>query len=303
MNHYQQLTFTCAADQASLLSEWLSEQDAILAVSLLDAEDQPIYEPTLDAITLWAKVEVEVLLSDDYRVEPLLIAITAQFGALPAYRLERLEERDWVTETQNQFPPQCFKERLWLYPAWETVPDDLSPVLRLSPGLAFGTGTHPTTRLCLTWLAEHIHGTETVIDFGCGSGILALAALTLGATHVSGIDLDPQALDASRSNAELNAIIDSQLPLFLPEAFKPNAQVDILIANILAQPIISLAAKFHSFVKPGGMIVLSGILTEQMTSVISAYHDYAALTCYGSEGDWCALAGVRYCSDTANNSR
>ena len=205
---------------------------------------------------------MEVLLSDNYTVEPLLSAIHAHFGTLPLYRLERLEERDWVAETQNQFPPQCFKERLWLYPSWEEIPADLPLVLRLSPGLAFGTGTHPTTRLCLTWLAEHIQGNESVIDFGCGSGILALAALVLGARTVSGIDLDPQALSSSRANAELNAITADRLPLFLPEAFKPNERVDILVANILATPIIELKTLFHSFVKPGGTIVLSGILVE-----------------------------------------
>ena len=292
MNHYQQLHFTCSATHATELSDWLSEQAGTLAVSLLDAEDQPIYEPKLDAITLWDKVEVTALFADDHPIDTLLLQLTAHFGALPPYRQERLAERDWVTESQAQFPPQCFSDRLWLYPAWEEVPDNIGPVLRLSPGLAFGTGTHPTTRLCLTWLAEHIQGTESVIDFGCGSGILGLGALILGAAHVAGVDLDPQALDASHANAQLNFIDLERFPLYLPEAFKPSEPVDVLIANILATPIIALAPLFHSFVKPGGMIVLSGILNEQMANVIEAYAPYVTLTCYGIEGDWCALVGM-----------
>lgn len=293
MNHYQQLIFTCSAAEATVLSDWLADRPETLAVSLLDAQDQPIYEPKLDAITLWAEVEVEALFSDECLLKPLLRALSQHLGdALPPYRQERLEERDWVTETQNQFPPQCFKDRLWLYPAWESVPDNIGPVLRLSPGLAFGTGTHPTTRLCLTWLAENIHDSETVIDFGCGSGILGLGALVLGATQVFGIDLDPQALAASAANAALNDLNLARLPLCLPQDFAPTDKVDVLIANILATPIIELRERFHAYLKPGGALVLSGILIEQMPEVIKAYEPFLSLTCYGQEGDWCALVGV-----------
>lgn len=288
------LRFTCDSTQAHALSEYLAEHPDTLAVSLLDAEDQPIYEPELDSITLWAKVEVEVLLAEDYPVAVLLAELSLHFDPLPPHQCQTLIERDWVSETQAQFPPQCFADRLWLYPAWLEVPAEHQPVLRLSPGLAFGTGTHPTTRLCLQWLATHIRGGEHVIDYGCGSGILALAALVLGATHVSGIDLDPQALSASRSNAQLNTIDEAQLSLSLPEKAALSAHcADVLVANILASPLISLAPLLCSRLKPQGYLVLSGILEEQAASVIEAYRPFMALTCVEVSEEWCLLVGQK----------
>lgn len=284
------LRFTCDTTQAHALSDYLAEHPDTLAVSLLDAEDQPIYEPELDSITLWAKVEVEVLLAENYPVDSLLTELSAHFKPLPPHQCQVLVERDWVSETQAQFPPQCFADRLWLYPAWLDVPVEHQPVLRLSPGLAFGTGTHATTRLCLQWLATHIKGGESVIDYGCGSGILALAALILGATHVSGVDLDPQALSASRSNAELNAIDEAQLSLYLPTDF-PKTSCDVLIANILASPLISLAPQLCQCLNPKGHLVLSGILQEQVNDVIAAYRPFIELTCLEVSEEWCLLTG------------
>lgn len=286
------LRFTCDSDQAHALSDYLADHPDALAVSLLDAEDQPIYEPELDSITLWAKVEVEVLLAEDTSVEALLAELRQQFGPLPPHQCHTLIERDWVTETQAQFPPQCFAERLWLYPVWLDVPTEHQPVLRLSPGLAFGTGTHPTTRLCLQWLATHIQGHETVIDYGCGSGILALAALVLGAKHVSGVDLDPQALSASRANAELNAIDAALLSLYLPEQIAFQAACcDVLIANILASPLIHLAPQLSRCLKNNAHLVLSGILVEQVPAMIDAYRPFISLTCVEVSEEWCLLVG------------
>lgn len=291
MTHYQQLQFTCSDQQAQPLSDWLAEQPQTLAVSLLDAADTPIYEPRLDHITLWDNVVVEALFDATTAIEPILLALNTHFGRLPPYRLQNLAERDWVSENQAQFPPQCFAQRLWLYPSWQAIPAEHRPVLRLSPGLAFGTGTHPTTRLCLQWLAEHIHDAATLIDYGCGSGILGLAALVLGASHVTGVDLDPQALEASRANTELNALPLSDFSLCLPQALQVENPVDIVIANILATPLIELAPRLCSYLKPGGALVLSGILREQMSAVIDAYRPYLKLTCFGENEDWCALVG------------
>lgn len=289
--NYQQLRFTCTKDQAHALSDWLSDHPDTLAVSLLDAEDQPIYEPELDRITLWEKVEVEALLAEDTAIEPLFIALTAEFGSLPPYHWQLLAERDWVSESQQQFPPQCFAERLWLYPAWLEVPDQHQPVLRLSPGLAFGTGTHPTTKLCLQWLAEHVKPGHRVLDYGCGSGILALAALVLGAQEAIGVDLDPQALEASQANASLNEMEPKRFPVCLPEAFikKDCSAFDVIVANILASPLCTLAPSFAKWLKPGGSLVLSGILQEQVPMVIDAYQAYIPLKLHAVEDDWCVL--------------
>ena len=199
--------------------------------------------------------------------------LAAFFGTgLPPVRFEPLEDQVWERAWIEHFQPMAFGKRLWIYPSWAEVPDDGSVVLRLDPGLAFGTGTHPTTALCLEWLdAQNMQG-KTVIDYGCGSGILAIAALLLGAQSAIGYDNDPQALTATKDNAEQNHCAEKlQMKLVETKGETIREQADVVLANILAGPLRELAPLIAPLVKPGGDLVLSGILAEQAEEVMAAY--------------------------------
>jgi ribosomal protein L11 methyltransferase len=264
------------------------------AISLVDTKDQPIYEPKPDEIILWDHTTLIALFEDDALEMPLTAYFSKQRdeGVITNFAILSVENKDWVRESLDQFTPMSFGKRLWIVPSWQQAPKPKAVNILLDPGLAFGTGSHPTTRLCLEWLDEHIHGGETVIDYGCGSGILAIAALKLGAAKVDGVDYDQQALTATRSNALLNHITDDKLPLFLPDAF-PKKAADILIANILAQPIIEFASFFTTLVKPNGKIVLSGILQEQAHDVMQAYEPYFSLSPVTQHDGWVRIDGVK----------
>ena len=224
-------------------------------------------------------------------VAGILRACCTELGlaAIPEHRIETLEENDWVRLTQAQFDPIRISDRLWIVPTWHTPTDPAAINIALDPGLAFGTGSHPTTRLCLRWLDANIKGGETVLDYGCGSGILAIAAMKLGAGSAIGVDVDAQAVVASRDNAEANQV---RADFHLPDGVS-LAQYDVVVANILTNPLRALAPLLAGATRPGGRIVLSGILAEQADDVMRIYAQWFDLAPAVLEDGWCCLSGVK----------
>jgi len=254
------------------LAEPLS--DAFMAVgacsvTFQDAKDQPIFEPELGQTPIWAHTKVIGLFDAEADSAALIQQINhLQPEAEPhAFKVEALEDKDWVRAWMDQFKPMCFGERLWIVPSWSEPPEPNAVNLLLDPGMAFGTGTHPTTSLCLAWLDQHPPVDQTVIDYGCGSGVLALAAEKLGGSTVVGTDIDPQAIAASRQNAERN---HANISFALVEDFD-SEPVDTLLANILAGPLKTLAPEFQRLIKPRGTLILSGLLTTQAEDLIAFY--------------------------------
>ncbi|MBP3863108.1 MAG: 50S ribosomal protein L11 methyltransferase, partial [Pseudomonas sp.] len=201
-------------------------------------------------------------------------------------------DQDWERSWMDNFHPMRFGQRLWIVPSWHAAPEPDAVNLLLDPGLAFGTGTHPTTALCLEWLDGQDLKNCTVLDFGCGSGILAIAAMLLGAKHAVGTDIDVQALEASRDNANRNGVDPQLFPLYLPEDM-PQVQADVVVANILAGPLVSLAPQLSSLVKPGGRLALSGILAEQGEEVAAAYAQDFDLDPIANRDGWVRISGRR----------
>ena len=284
-----QLKIDTNNDLAEPISETLSDL-AALAVTLEDRADQPIFEPAPGTTPLWKKICVVGLFDAETAIEPITKQLEKTFGPLQ-WSAEPLEDRDWIREWMESFEPMRFGQRLWIIPSWHSAPNKNDINLQLDPGLAFGTGTHPTTALCLEWLDTNPPKNYTVIDYGCGSGILGIAALKLGATHCTGVDTDPQALEASHSNAEKNSVAD-KLQLQLPEQAHIET-ADLVLANILANPLIGLADKLASLTKQGGRIILSGILAEQAQQVSDAYSPYFEMANPVQQEDWIRLDGIR----------
>lgn len=287
-----QIRINATKETAEVISDELMELGCP-SVTFVDAKDTPIYEPKLGEVTLWADTTVIGLFDASVDMQ----AITEQLATLPVlqenfvYKVEQLEDKDWEREWMDNFHPIQFGERLWICPSWRDVPDPSAVNVLLDPGLAFGTGTHNTTALCLRWLDSLDLTGKTVVDFGCGSGILGIAALKLGAKRVIGIDIDPQALEASRDNAERNGVAD-QLEVYLPED-QPEFEADILVANILAQPLRELHQVILGLLKSGGQFALSGILEEQVSSVEDIYRQYANLETSQQDGEWMRVAGQK----------
>ena len=237
----------------------------------------------------WARSRVVALLDAGTDVDELLEACARVAGldGVPAYALEKVEEQNWVQLTQSQFEPIRVSGRLWIVPSWHTAPDPDAIVLVLDPGMAFGTGSHPTTRLCLEWLERTVTPGVSVLDYGCGSGILAIAAARLGATDVLGVDIDPQAVTAARNNAERNGV-DVR---FDDSAAEIRGQFDLVVANILSNPLKALAPAICSHVRPGGRLALSGILAAQAEELIAAYAPWIPLAVADTREGWVCLAG------------
>jgi ribosomal protein L11 methyltransferase len=291
-----QLQIPADPDNADQLEDLLMEMGAE-AVSMEDAADQPLYEPDPGTTPLWHQTSVTGLFSSERDIDELCAAVKNAWHqqtqqSLPDIDVTLVEDKDWEREWMEDFKPLRFGERLWIVPSWHDAPDPHAANLLLDPGLAFGTGTHPTTALCLEWLDGHDVASRQVIDYGCGSGILGLAALLLGADHVIGVDTDPQALEASRENARRNRVEEDRLDLFLP-ADEPDAMADIMLANILAQPLIGLAPRLAAMVKPGGDIVLSGILSNQAREVMEAYEPWFVMDEPQQREEWIRLTGRR----------
>lgn len=272
---WQQLSILTTADHAEPLSDYLIEHGAS-AVTFLDAQDEPIFQLEPDTTPLWQCIKLQALFPMETPLPHLIGAMQNAFPALHTtdYAIETIEDEDWVRRTQQQFQPQCYGERLWIAPAWSTEQNLNGTVVRIDPGLAFGTGTHPTTALCLQWLVAYPPLEKTVIDYGCGSGILSLAALALGASHVIACDHDPQAIQATQNNAALNAFANNKnLQTVLPDAM-PHTTADFIIANILANPLIALAPRLAQYARPGTQLILSGLLAQECAQVLVAYQSY-----------------------------
>ncbi|WP_341580741.1 50S ribosomal protein L11 methyltransferase [Marinobacter metalliresistant] len=291
-----QLQIPADPDNADQLEDLLMEMGCD-AVSMEDAADQPLYEPDLGTTPLWSQTTVAGLFESDRDIEQLCADIRDAWHqqtqqALPEIEVTLVEDKDWERAWMGDFQPLKFGERLWIVPSWHEAPDPDAANLMLDPGLAFGTGTHPTTALCLEWLdGQDVQGKQ-VIDYGCGSGILGLAALLLGADHVIGVDTDPQALEASRGNARRNGVDDSKLDLYLPED-EPDTQADVMLANILAQPLIGLAPHLAARTRQGGDLVLSGILSHQAREVMAAYQPWFVMDEPEQREEWIRLTGRR----------
>jgi len=266
---YQLHIELCHKNGIDVLSEALEETGA-LSITLTDKNDDPVLEPEPGTTPLWPDIIVNALYAEEADALTAQIQLTTDFPNLQISRTT-LADQDWERAWMDDFKPQSFGSRLWICPSWSTPPNPDAINLILDPGLAFGTGTHPTTSLCLQWLDKaHLQG-KTVIDYGCGSGILALAALKLGAASVHAVDIDPQALQATQNNAESNDLLNNnQLVMGYPNEL--NTCVDLIIANILLSPLMSLRQRFHALLNPAGMLVVSGILTEQVDQLIEEYH-------------------------------
>ncbi len=286
-----QINANVPEDKAEALSDALMEANAA-SVTFEDAKDQPIFEPELGTTPIWASTKVVGLFDADVDCQAIIDFLTQLVPEVPAkdYKIEQLEDKDWVRAWMDQFEPMRFGQRLWIVPSWTEAPEPQAINLLLDPGLAFGTGTHPTTSMCLTWLDGHEVKNKTVIDYGCGSGILALAAKKLGAQSVTGTDIDPQAIQASDENARRN---NETIPFALVKDFE-SEPVDLLIANILAGPLKELATEFERLLKPGGTLVLSGLLTTQAAELISHYAEFGiVLDQHEALDEWGLLAGQK----------
>src|SRR5512135_1583757 len=264
---------------------------------MLDADadtpdEQAIFgEPGEPTSSVWQHNLVNALFESNADVEGILQACCIELGLgdTPKHRIETLEESDWVRLTQSQFNPIRISDRLWIVPTWHEPADPDAINIALDPGLAFGTGSHPTTRLCLRWLDANIKGGESVLDYGCGSGILAIAAMKLGAGSTVGVDVDAQAVVASCDNAVANHV---SADFYLPDGVALG-QYDVVVANILTNPLKVLAPLLAASARQGGRIVLSGILAEQAADVMRIYAQWFDLAPAILEDGWCCLSGVK----------
>ncbi|ACV25673.1 50S ribosomal protein L11 methyltransferase [Kangiella koreensis] len=289
-----QLKFDYKNPDADSLSDYLMELGA-LAVTFLDAEDKPILEPKPGETPLWEHLVVLALFEADIDTNSIDTAIQShQFAQHigDQYEWEIIRDQDWERSWMDNFKPMQFGQRVWIVPSWCEAPEPDAVNIKLDPGLAFGTGTHATTALCLQWLDGSDLTGKTVIDYGCGSGILAIAALLLGAEKVYAVDIDPQAIEATKQNLQRNGINSNRLVLGLPEQVE-LPQTDILVANILAEPLRQLAESIANSVQVGGNLVLSGLLETQAAELNSLYSQWFEMDDAKVQEDWARLSGTK----------
>ena len=290
------VSFDVSAAAAEVVADVLLEYGAI-SVDVTDAAAGTLHETPLfreagePEQSLWPLNRLNVLFEDgvDYEDAVKTACTEAGVAAPDPIRIEVVSDRDWVRATQQQFGPIEISPRLWIVPSWSRPPDAAKIVLRLDPGLSFGTGSHTTTWQCLNWLDQHLHAGESVLDYGCGSGILAIAASKLGAGRVMGTDIDPNALEASRHNAAQNGAVVE----FVPTDAVPTEHFDVVVANILANPLKVLAPLLAAHTRAGGTVVLAGILDAQAGSVRAAYSPWFDMVDSSANEGWTCLAGTR----------
>lgn len=254
--------------------------------------EQPVFdEPGAGVSGVWNRARIRALVATDADAAAVLAAAATDAGlhAAPRYAVEEVEDTDWVRASQAQFQPIRISERLWIVPSWHAAPDARAINIALDPGLAFGTGSHPTTRLCLRWLEQHVGPASSVLDYGCGSGILAIAAMKLGAHAAVGVDVDPAAVAAARTNAARNAVavgfVGTETPLTLA--------ADLVVANILANPLKVLAPVLAAHCRAGGRVALAGILPPQADAVAAAYAPWFEMASFAIDEGWVCMEGVR----------
>ncbi|OFI69847.1 50S ribosomal protein L11 methyltransferase [Vibrio cholerae] len=287
-----QIKLNATNDNAEAIGDMLMEETGAVSVTFLDAKDTPVFEPLPGETRLWGDTDVVALYEADMDTSLILQQIKASNMLAEgfAHKVEQVEDKDWEREWMDNFHPMQFGRRLWICPSWREVPDPQAVNVMLDPGLAFGTGTHPTTALCLEWLDNLDLSGKTVIDFGCGSGILAIASIKLGAAKVIGIDIDPQALLASKDNAARNGVED-QIDVYLPKDQPEGLVADVVVANILAGPLRELSPIIKGLLKPGGQLAMSGILDTQAESVAEFYRDDLELDPIAEKSEWCRISG------------
>lgn len=283
-----QLRINTTNELAEQISEQLEESGAV-SVTFQDTYDNPVFEPLPGETKLWGNTDVVGLYDAQIDIDELKAILNLDQYS---YKIEQLEDKDWEREWMDNFHPMKFGKRLWICPSWRDIPDPNAVNVMLDPGLAFGTGTHPTTALCLTWLDSLDLNNKIVIDYGCGSGILAIAALKLGAKRVIGVDIDPQAIQASRDNAERNNVSE-KIELYLAKDLPNNLQADVVVANILAGPLKELEPQINNLVKTNGKLGLSGILATQSQSVYEAYQTHFELDPIIEQEEWCRITGKK----------
>ncbi len=287
-----QLNIITSRDSAHSVEKALEKTTAV-SITFSDNADQPILEPALGETPLWDDTKVTALFDAEVNTK----AIDRQMNGLlkdlySNHQWEQLEDKDWEREWMKNFQPIQCADNLWICPSWLEPPNPNATNLMLDPGLAFGTGTHPTTFLCMQWLAEQSYAGKHIIDYGCGSGILAITALLLGADSALGVDIDPQALLATRDNAERNQIDIDKIPVFLPNA-APKTPADMVVANILAGPLAELAPTLSALVIPGGQLCLSGILASQADAVMQAYREEFDFDPIVEKDNWVRLSATK----------
>lgn len=289
---WQQLHMVTASERAERLQSLL-ERCGSCAVTMTDAADQPLFEPPPGETPLWDQTVVSALFEQQQSIDAVLEQLAQNWdGPLPEHKLELLKDQAWERVWMDDFAPMQFGKRLWIIPGGHPCRDGDAVNLLLDPGLAFGTGTHETTALCLEWLDGADLAGKRVLDFGCGSGVLAIAALLLGATEAWCCDIDPQALTATRDNAERNGVAD-RIHTCLPADLPADSSYDLVMANILAGPLQELAGTLTGFCRLQGELVLSGILAEQAADVASSYRKAFTMEPMAQRGDWVRLSGTR----------
>lgn len=288
-----QLIISATRDTSSRIEDALLDCGAV-SVTLEDAADQPIFEPGVGETPLWDNCQIKALFDATTDTVETTDQLKSQLPSLApqlsALRWEQLEDKDWSQEWKKYFSPVKCGERLWICPSWIEPPDANGINLSLDPGLAFGTGSHPTTHLCLRWLDKQDLVGQTIIDYGCGSGILGIAALLLGAEKVIAVDNDPQALLATRDNAERNNIAQERLVTYLPEELPEDICGATMVANILAAPLIELAPRLIAHTEAGGLLCLSGLLEHQIDAVSLPYAEDFVFDKPAIESEWAQLS-------------
>ena len=295
--NWQQLKIQIIPEHVDFIEPQLLTAGAV-SITYLDAEDQPVFQEELDSTPLWDSLVLCALFEEDTELDELLnwLGDNASIVNRASLEIEKIEDQAWERSWMDNFSAMQFGEKLWICPSWQEPPDPSATNIMLDPGLAFGSGSHATTALCLQWLATQDLQGKDIVDYGCGSGILAIAAALLGAQSVQGVDNDPQAVLATNDNSERNGLLPGRVGTFLPEEYDSMStpeSVDILLANILAAPLLSLASKFASLVKPKGSIVLSGLLAEQVDAITEVYSEWFEMNAAVQREDWIRLSGIK----------
>ena len=292
---WQELRFETEHDSVEALEGWLFEQGAV-AVTLEDNADEPLLEPGPGETPLWQNVQVVALFSEGIDLAPVLAAVPPTLIKVAASAPKHVPDQDWERAWMDNFHPMRMGDRLWICPSWTPPPEPEAVNVLLDPGLAFGTGTHPTTAMCLGELDRVIQPGAAVVDYGCGTGILAIAALKLGASRALGVDNDPQAITASHQNAERNHVPVEHFEVVMPGAdaiAQWQGCADVVVANILAGPLASLVDELMMLLKPGGRLILAGLLSDQAEGLIEAYAPHLTLSVVREVEGWSLLAGDR----------
>ncbi|MBT3479188.1 MAG: 50S ribosomal protein L11 methyltransferase [Candidatus Marinimicrobia bacterium] len=297
MNSFKNIVFSLHNLDLDAVCDFLMDSGVLsTSINNLGKDDSPnktwFDEPGQPRWEVWEEPVVVALVESNKEAVILAQLIQSEFelSTLPKYSEESIADINWVRETQKINKPNKITDRLWIIPTGQSPIDKNAANIFLDPGVAFGTGNHATTKLCLEWLSENIQGGESVLDFGCGSGILAIAAIKLGAESAIGVDIDSQALKSTNENANLNGI---SIPTYHPDELQNNQKYDILIANILANPLVELLPKFNSLLHPNGRIAVSGIMESQLAKIIQKYKDGFSDLYHLKKDGWGLISGIK----------